>query len=93
MLAERLFIDQADIDNSPEQFNGFSSSTNSYMPGDIKYTDINNDGVVNELDRVPIGKPTGMDTRVGYPNEHLAGDTWNVILVDIHQNVLTAMLH
>ena len=53
--AERLFIDQADIDNSPEQFNGFSSSANSYMPGDIKYTDINNDGVVNELDRVPIG--------------------------------------
>ena len=26
LIAERLFIDQADIDNSPEQFNGFSSS-------------------------------------------------------------------
>jgi TonB-linked SusC/RagA family outer membrane protein len=57
LVAERLFIDQADIDNSPEQFNGFSSSSNTYMPGDIKYTDINQDGVVNELDYVPIGKP------------------------------------
>ena len=57
LIAERLFIDQADINNSPEQFNGFSSSANAYMPGDIKYTDINQDGVVNELDMVPIGNP------------------------------------
>ena len=66
LIAERLFIDQADIDNSPEQFNGFSSSANSYMPGDIKYTDINNDGVVNELDRVPIGKPTVPEIVYGF---------------------------
>jgi len=66
LIAERLFIDQADIDNSPEQFNGFSSSTNSYMPGDIKYTDVNNDGVVNELDRVPIGKPTVPEIVYGF---------------------------
>ena len=66
LIAERLFIDQADIDNSPEQFNGFSSSVNSYMPGDIKYTDFNNDGVVNELDRVPIGKPTVPEIVYGF---------------------------
>ena len=66
LIAERLFIDQADIDNSPEQFNGFSSSNNSYMPGDIKYTDVNNDGVVNELDRVPIGKPTVPEIVYGF---------------------------
>ncbi len=66
LLAERLFIDQADIDNSPEQFNGFSSSANSYMPGDIKYTDVNQDGVVNELDRVPIGKPTVPEIVYGF---------------------------
>ena len=66
LIAERLFIDQADIDNSPEQFNGFSSSANSYMPGDIKYTDVNNDGVVNELDRVPIGKPTVPEIVYGF---------------------------
>ena len=66
LLAERLFIDQEDIENSPEQFNGFSSSSNSYMPGDIKYTDVNNDGVVNELDRVPIGKPTVPEIVYGF---------------------------
>ena len=66
LLAERLFIDQEDIENSPEQFNGFSSSSNSYIPGDIKYTDVNNDGVVNELDRVPIGKPTVPEIVYGF---------------------------
>ena len=66
LIAERLFIDQADIENSPEQFNGFSSSSNAYMPGDIKYTDINQDGVVNELDRVPIGKPTVPEIVYGF---------------------------
>lgn len=72
-VAERLFIDQADIKNSPEQFNGFSSS-NAYLPGDIKYTDINKDGVVNELDQTPIGKPTvpeivyGFGFSMGYKN-------------------------
>ena len=66
LLAERLFIDEEDIENSPEQFNGFSSSSNSYMPGDIKYTDVNNDGVVNELDRVPIGKPTVPEIVYGF---------------------------
>ncbi|MCF0175473.1 MAG: TonB-dependent receptor [Bacteroidales bacterium] len=48
-VAERLFIDQADIDNSPKQ------SFGPVMPGDIKYKDINEDGVINNLDIVPIG--------------------------------------
>lgn len=57
LIAERLFIDAEDIANSPEQFNGFSSSSNAYLPGDIKYTDLNGDGVVNENDRTAIGSP------------------------------------
>mgnify|MGYP003309935899 CR=1 FL=1 len=57
LIAERLFIDAEDIANSPEQFNGFSSSSNSYLPGDIKYTDLNGDGVVNENDMTAIGSP------------------------------------
>ena len=64
-VAERLFVDQEDIDNSPEQFNGFSS-TNSYLPGDIKYTDLNQDGVVNELDQAPIGKPNVPEIVYGF---------------------------
>ena len=64
-VAERLFVDQEDINNSPEQFNGFST-TNSYLPGDIKYTDINQDGVINESDQTPIGKPNVPEIVYGF---------------------------
>ena len=32
LIAERLFIDISDINNSPEQFNGLSSSSSTYLP-------------------------------------------------------------
>lgn len=51
-IAERLFIDEADVENSPLQTFG------SYDAGDIKYKDINNDGQIDENDIVPIGFPT-----------------------------------
>ena len=59
-IAERLFIDQADIDNSPRQDFG------EYAPGDIKYKDINNDNIINELDMVPIGYPTTPEVNYGF---------------------------
>ncbi len=43
-----LFKDQADIDYSPTQTFG------DVMPGDIKYKDVNGDGVINTLDKVPL---------------------------------------
>lgn len=58
-IGERLFIDQADIDNSPKQFG-------EYMPGDIKYRDINSDGIINENDQVPIGLPTSPEIVYGF---------------------------
>jgi len=73
-LAERLFIDQADIDASPSQFNQGNNSELGYLAGDIKYTDVNKDGKVDELDRVPIGQPTipeivyGFGASMGYKN-------------------------
>lgn len=51
-IAERLFIDEEEVNNSPRQFSG------GYMAGDIKYKDINGDGVINQDDMVPIGYPT-----------------------------------
>lgn len=59
-VADRLFIDDADIANSPTQ------SFGTVMPGDIKYKDINNDGVINELDIVPIGYPTTPNIVYGF---------------------------
>jgi TonB-linked SusC/RagA family outer membrane protein len=44
-----LFKDQEDIDNSPVQV------WNDVKPGDIKYKDINGDGVINSEDRIPLG--------------------------------------
>lgn len=52
LIAERLFIDEADVANSPYQTCGPA------MPGDIKYKDINGDDIIDMLDMVPIGNPT-----------------------------------
>jgi len=59
-IAERLFIDDADIANSPIQTFG------EYMPGDIKYKDINNDGIIDINDEVPIGYPTTPEIIYGF---------------------------
>lgn len=47
-IALGLFRDQEEIDNSPIQDFG------AYLPGDIKYKDVNGDGIVNSDDQVPI---------------------------------------
>jgi TonB-linked SusC/RagA family outer membrane protein len=52
LVADGLFVDQADIDNSARQT--FSSS---YLPGDIKYKDLNSDGVIDDNDRKIVGDP------------------------------------
>lgn len=49
LIALGLFKDYEDIRNSPKQTYG------TYMPGDIKYNDVNGDGIINDDDRVPIG--------------------------------------
>ena len=49
LVAIGLFKDQADIDNSPKQ--NFST----VRPGDIKYMDINEDGIINSNDVTKIG--------------------------------------
>jgi TonB-linked SusC/RagA family outer membrane protein len=58
-IAERLFIDEAEVANSPTQFG-------DYMAGDIKYRDVNGDGKISELDKVPIGFPTTPEINYGF---------------------------
>ena len=68
LIAERLFIDDYDVANSPIQEFG------DYSAGDIKYKDINNDGIINSYDQVPIGFPItpeiiyGFGSSLGYKN-------------------------
>jgi TonB-linked SusC/RagA family outer membrane protein len=59
-LAERLFIDEKDVLNSPQQNFGL------YQAGDIKYRDINGDGQITSLDRAPIGYPTTPEITYGF---------------------------
>lgn len=49
-IAEGVFQDQAEIDNSPTQ-------SGDVMPGDIRYRDINGDGMINVNDATFIGYP------------------------------------
>lgn len=67
-IAERLFVDDEEVKNSPVQ------SFGEYGAGDIKYKDINKDGCIDEKDLVPIGYPTtpeiiyGFGLSAGYRN-------------------------
>ena len=60
-IAERLFIDEEDVRNSPTQELG-----GEVIAGDIKYVDVNNDGKINTLDRVPLGFPTVPEINYGF---------------------------
>ncbi len=58
-IAERLFVDEYEVANSPKQFG-------DYMAGDIKYKDVNKDGIINTADQVPIGYPTIPEISYGF---------------------------
>ncbi len=59
-IAEHLFVDDQEVNNSPRQTFG------EYQGGDIKYRDINNDGIITSLDMVPIGFPTEPEIVYGF---------------------------
>lgn len=58
-IAERLFVDDQEVANSPYQFAGT-------MGGDIKYRDVNGDGQITTADMVPIGDPTTPQITYGF---------------------------
>ena len=60
LIAERLFIDEYDVQNSPKQTFG------EYGAGDIKYRDVNGDGQITDADMVPLGYPTVPEIVYGF---------------------------
>ena len=58
-IAEGLFTDQAEIDNSPKQ-------SGDVQPGDIRYRDVNGDGVISIEDAVHIGYPITPELIYGF---------------------------
>lgn len=64
-VATGLFADQDDVDNSAVQsFGGFK-----VMPGDIKYKDVNGDGVINTDDMLYLSDPTYPRLMYGFGGE------------------------
>jgi len=61
-IAERLFVDDEEVSNSPTQTFG----SRPVAGGDIKFRDVNRDGVINTLDQVPIGYPTSPEIVYGF---------------------------
>jgi hypothetical protein len=61
LIAERLFIDQKEVANSPVQYGDIG-----LLAGDIKYKDVNGDGVINNDDMVPIGFPQQPEIIYGF---------------------------
>lgn len=61
LIGERLFVDAKEVASSPTQF-----SDETLLGGDIKYKDVNKDGVVNGDDMVPLGFPTQPEIIYGF---------------------------
>jgi hypothetical protein len=61
LVAERLFVDEKEIEHSPSQ-----NAYGTYGAGDIKYLDVNNDGVINDNDQIPMGFPTVPEIQYGF---------------------------
>jgi TonB-linked SusC/RagA family outer membrane protein len=67
LVADGFFRDQTDINNHAQQLFG------NVKPGDIKYVDQNNDGVVDANDQIQIGRSQspfsyGLNLRLSYKN-------------------------
>jgi TonB-linked SusC/RagA family outer membrane protein len=77
LIALGLFKDYDDIRNSPRQDFG---SAADIMPGDIKYKDVNGDGVVNDNDIVPIGATMRPNLIYGLG----ASASWNGFDFNVH---------
>jgi TonB-linked SusC/RagA family outer membrane protein len=74
LIAQGLFRDYDDIRNSPRQDFG------TYQPGDIKYKDVNGDGVINDGDIVAIGSTTRPNMIYGLG----ASASWKGLDLSVH---------
>ncbi len=62
LVADGLFESEEDVANSPRQ----TYNNGNCMPGDIKYRDLNGDGVIDDNDRTYIGYPEVPEIMYGF---------------------------
>lgn len=72
LIALGLFKDEDDVKNSPKQ-----TWEATVLPGDIKYKDVNGDGVVDDYDVVPLGYSDKPQIQYGFATE-LNWKNWNL---------------
>ena len=78
-IALGLFKDQEDIDRSPSQA---SLANKTILPGDIKYKDVNGDGVITtDDDVVPLGYQSAAGTSVWVSAMSASWKNWNVSML------------
>jgi TonB-linked SusC/RagA family outer membrane protein len=78
MVVAGVFQSYADILKSPSQ-----SSLGTSLPGDLKYKDVNGDGVIDASDRTKIGNPSpkfsyGSSITINYKGLNLSADVGGV---------------
>ncbi|MDR3008168.1 MAG: TonB-dependent receptor [Sphingobacterium sp.] len=71
-LTNGIFQNWAEVNSYAYQYQG-ADPANSTAPGDLKFRDINKDGVVNDYDRTYLGNPTpswsfAMNNKLSYKN-------------------------
>ena len=87
-IALGLFKDYEEIRNSPKQEFKYTKTQNGYtegeiyeiMPGDIKYKDINGDGIIDGNDKVAIGATTKPNLIYGFG----MSAKWKGLDVNVH---------
>lgn len=79
-VTDGVYKDKEDIERSPKvvQYpaNGKFNRGTTVWPGDIKYKDLNGDGIINDLDKTSLGSPMPVFT-FGWTN------TFQIFMIDV----------
>ena len=80
------------IFQSPADVANHATQTGNPQPGDMKFRDLNQDGIITDLDRTIIGKPTpdyiyGFNFEVNYKNFDLSASFQGIQGVEIYNAV------
>lgn len=84
-VMDGIFQTQEEVDNAAVQVPGTNPAT-STAPGDIRYRDLNNDGVINDDDRTFIGNPNPDFTYSLNNTFHWGNFDLNIFLQGVYGN-------
>lgn len=84
-IAEGLFTSMEEIEASPYQFGESAGSPRQLRPGDVKYKDLNGDGVIDDYDQCVIGRGDVPNLYYGFGADYRWGNvSVGVLFQGIH---------